>query len=123
MCVCVSMTVYIIDNVGLWILPANTVPSGTSVTLQCQVTVSHDNTAHLSHTFQLRRDEVLIYSITTTEDKVTFELNPSRAADSGSYECQVTVKEKSQKSHSQKLEVTGKPSEEKQHFNHLSGTV
>uniref|UniRef100_A0A3P8WQX8 Platelet endothelial cell adhesion molecule n=1 Tax=Cynoglossus semilaevis TaxID=244447 RepID=A0A3P8WQX8_CYNSE len=96
-----------LDNVGLWILPANTVPSGTSVTLQCQVTVSHDNTAHLSHTFQLRRDEVLIYSITTTEDKVTFELNPSRAADSGSYECQVTVKEKSQKSHSQKLEVTG----------------
>ncbi|TKS91768.1 Platelet endothelial cell adhesion molecule [Collichthys lucidus] len=50
---------------------------------------------------------VLINSSTTTEDKIEYEINPARAADSGSYECRVTVKDKSRASFSQKLTVTG----------------
>ncbi|XP_033501827.1 platelet endothelial cell adhesion molecule isoform X1 [Epinephelus lanceolatus] len=98
---------YIIDDVGLTVLPSNTVESGTPVTLRCQVKVSHDNIPNLEHTFQLTQDDSPIHSVTTTKDSVVYELNPARAADSGSYECRVTVKDKSKTSRSQKLDVTG----------------
>ncbi|KAI4822844.1 hypothetical protein KUCAC02_008369 [Chaenocephalus aceratus] len=98
---------YTIDTVSLAILPSSTVQSGTLVTLRCQVRVSHDNIPHLTHTFQLSRDDIPINSSTTTEDSLVYELNPARAADSGSYECRVTVKDKSRPSYSQKLDVTG----------------
>ncbi|XP_019113124.2 platelet endothelial cell adhesion molecule isoform X1 [Larimichthys crocea] len=98
---------YIIDQVGLALLPSNTVQSGTPVILSCKVSVSHNNIPDLTHTFQLTRDSVLINSSTTTEDKIEYEINPARAADSGSYECRVTVKDKSRASFSQKLTVTG----------------
>ncbi|KAK5885214.1 hypothetical protein CesoFtcFv8_018947 [Champsocephalus esox] len=98
---------YTIDTVSLAILPSSTVQSGTLVTLRCQVRVSHDNIPHLTHTFQLSRDDIPINSSTTTEDSLVYELNPARAADSGSYECRVTVKDKSRASYSQKLDVTG----------------
>ncbi|XP_041812676.1 platelet endothelial cell adhesion molecule isoform X2 [Chelmon rostratus] len=98
---------YIIDAVGLTILPSSTVQSGTWVTLRCQVSVSHDNIPHLTHTFHLTRDDVPVHSSTTTEDSVEYELSPARAADSGYYECRVTVKDKSRASFSKKLEVTG----------------
>uniref|UniRef100_A0A3Q1GV43 Platelet endothelial cell adhesion molecule n=1 Tax=Acanthochromis polyacanthus TaxID=80966 RepID=A0A3Q1GV43_9TELE len=98
---------YIIDTVGLSILPSSSVQSGTAVTLRCQVSVSHNNIPHLTHTFQITRDDIPIHSSTTTEDSVVYELNPARAADSGSYECRVTVKDKSKGSISQKLDVTG----------------
>ncbi|XP_020502588.2 platelet endothelial cell adhesion molecule [Labrus bergylta] len=98
---------YTIDNVGLTIQPSNTVVSGTPVTLRCQVSVSHDNIPHLTHTFLLTQDDIPVHSSTTTEDSVLYELNPARAADSGSYECRVTVKGKSRASFSQKLDVTG----------------
>lgn len=107
-CVIFGPTAYIIDTVSLAILPSSTVQSGTPVTLRCQVSVSHDNLPHLTHTFQLTRDDVPIHSSTTTEDSVVYELSPARAADSGSYECRVTVKDKSKASFSQKLDVTGK---------------
>lgn len=108
-CLChFGSTAYIIDTVGLRITPSSRVQSGTLVTLHCEVSVSHDNIPNLNHTFQLTRDSIPIFTSTTTEDSVTYELRPARAADSGSYECRVTVKDKSKKSYSQKLYVTGK---------------
>lgn len=101
-------TAYIIDTVGLAILPSSTVQSGTPVSIHCRVSVSQDSIRHLTHTFQLRRDNVLIHSSTTPEDSVVYELNPARAADSGNYECRVIVKDKSKATLSQKLDVTGK---------------
>lgn len=101
-------TAYIIDAVGLAILPGSTVQRGTPVTISCKVTVIHDNIPNLTHTFQLKQDDYVIHSSTTTEDSFVYELNPARAADSGNYECRVTVKEKSRSSFSQKLDVTGK---------------
>uniref|UniRef100_UPI0037E9A240 platelet endothelial cell adhesion molecule isoform X2 n=1 Tax=Semicossyphus pulcher TaxID=241346 RepID=UPI0037E9A240 len=97
---------YIIDSVGLTIQPSNTVQSGTPVTIHCKVRVSH-NIPNLTHTFLLTRDGITVDSSTTTEDSVEYELNQARAVDSGSYECRVTVKEKSKASSSQKLDVTG----------------
>ncbi|KAM9392512.1 platelet endothelial cell adhesion molecule isoform 2-T2 [Pholidichthys leucotaenia] len=98
---------YIIDKVILTLQPSKIVQSGTVVKLRCQVSVSYSNIAHLTHLFQLKRDDVLIHSSNTTEDTVTYELNPARVADSGSYECGVTVKDKNRVSPSQRLEVTG----------------
>ncbi|XP_023252909.1 LOW QUALITY PROTEIN: platelet endothelial cell adhesion molecule-like [Seriola lalandi dorsalis] len=98
---------YIIDAVGLTILPNKTVESGTPVTIRCQVKVSHTNIPNLTHTFQLKRDDVVIHSSTTAEDSVVYELHPARAADSGSYDCRVTVKDKSRTNSSQKLDVIG----------------
>lgn len=103
-----GFTAYTIDTVRLAILPSSTVPSGNLVRISCQVRVSHGNIANLTHTFQLKRDDVLIHSSTTTDDTVVYELNPARAADSGNYECRVTVKDKNRSSYSQKLDVTGK---------------
>lgn len=99
---------YIIDNVGLTIQPRSTVERGTPVLIGCQVSVSHSNIPDLEHQFQIMKDEVLIYSFNTTNSTVMFELNPARAADSGSYECRVTVKDKSKVSFSERLDVTGK---------------
>lgn len=101
-------TAYIIDTVGLTVLPSSTVQSGTPVTLHCQAKVFKKNITQLTHTFQLTQDDVPIHSSTTTEESITYKLNPARAADSGSYECRVTVKDKSKTSFSQKLSVTGK---------------
>ncbi|CAN9505750.1 unnamed protein product [Ophioblennius macclurei] len=98
---------YIIDTVGLTILPGSTVQSGTAVTVRCQVSVSHNDIPHLTHTFQLTQDDIVIHSSTTTEDSIEYELDPARAADSGNYECRVTVKDKSKASVSHKLDVTG----------------
>ncbi|XP_022612616.1 platelet endothelial cell adhesion molecule-like isoform X2 [Seriola dumerili] len=98
---------YIIDAVGLTILPNKTVESGTPVTIRCQVKVSHTNIPNLTHAFQLKRNDVVIHSSTTIEDSVVYELNPARAADSGSYDCRVTVKDKSRASSIQKLDVIG----------------
>lgn len=110
MCVCVACgpAAYIIDTVGLEIRPSSTVQSGTPVIIRCQVSVIHDNIPHLTHIFQLRRDDITIYSSSTSEDSVSYELSPARAADSGNYECRVTVKDKSKASFSQRLDVTGK---------------
>ncbi|XP_059204877.1 platelet endothelial cell adhesion molecule, partial [Centropristis striata] len=107
LCVTFGPTAFTIDAVGLTVLPSSTVESGTPVTLHCQVKVSHSNIPDLTHTFQITRDDFPIHTSTTTEDLVQYELNPARAADSGSYECRVTVKGKSKKSYSQKLDVTG----------------
>lgn len=103
-----ASTAYTIDTVRLAIWPSSTVPSGNPVSIICQVRVSHGNIANLTHTFQLKRDDVLIHSSTTTDDTVPYELNPARAADSGNYDCRVTVKDKSKSSDSQKLDVIGK---------------
>ncbi|XP_034749204.1 platelet endothelial cell adhesion molecule isoform X1 [Etheostoma cragini] len=98
---------YTIDVVGLTILPSRTVRSGTPVTLHCQVKVSHDNIPHLNHTFQLTRDDIPVHSSSTAEDTFEYELKPARTADSGNYECRVTVKDKSKASFIQNLNVTG----------------
>lgn len=98
---------YTIDNVSLAVLPSSTVQSGTTVTLRCQVSVSHYNISQLMHTFELTKDDILVYSSTTKEDSVAYELSPARAADSGNYECRVKVKDKSRISYSQKLDITG----------------
>uniref|UniRef100_A0A672F8T2 Platelet endothelial cell adhesion molecule n=1 Tax=Salarias fasciatus TaxID=181472 RepID=A0A672F8T2_SALFA len=84
-----------------------TVQSGTAVTVRCRVSVSHNDIPHLTHTFQLTQDDVLIHSSTTAEDSIEYEINPARAADSGNYECRVTVKDKSKASNRHKLDVTG----------------
>lgn len=113
-------TAYTIDTVRLAISPSNTIPSGNPVSIVCQVSVSHGNIANLTHTFQLKRDDVLIHSSTTTDDTVAYELNPARAADSGNYECRVTVKEKNRNSYVQKLDVTGK---KKSFKGNISGAI
>ncbi|KAF6734509.1 Platelet endothelial cell adhesion molecule [Oryzias melastigma] len=87
--------------------PEAQVERGTPVLIGCQVSVSHSNIPDLEHQFQIMKDEVLIYSFNTTNSTVMFELNPARAADSGSYECRVTVKDKSKVSFSERLDVTG----------------
>ncbi|XP_056143210.1 platelet endothelial cell adhesion molecule isoform X3 [Lampris incognitus] len=98
---------YTIDTVGLSITPSETVESGRVVILRCVVSVSHDSTLQLTHGFQFIRYDVPVYSLDTKDTSVSYRLSPARAADSGTYECQVTVKEKSKTSSSQKLTVTG----------------
>lgn len=75
--------------------------------LRCQVSVSHSNIPNLIHSFQLTRDDVPIYTNNATEDTVEYKINPARAADSGNYECRVSVKNKAKASNSQKLDVKG----------------
>lgn len=89
------------------ILPSKTVPSGTPVSITCKAVVISDAALNLNHTFQITRHDAVIYTFTTKEDTVTYNLNPARAADSGSYECRVRVKEKTKSSFSQRLVVTG----------------
>lgn len=101
-------TAYTIDTVLLTIEPRNTVQSGTAVRLRCQVSVSHSNIPNLIHSFQLTRDDVPIYTKNATEDTVEYAINPARAADSGNYECRVSVKNKAKASNSQKLDVKGR---------------
>ncbi|CAG02673.1 unnamed protein product, partial [Tetraodon nigroviridis] len=94
-------------RVGLTIQPSTTVQSGTPVKIICQVNISYSNTWNFTHTFQIRQNDAPVYSSTTKEDTVVYELNPARRADSGNYECRVTVKEISKLSNTQKLIITG----------------
>ncbi|KAG7243725.1 hypothetical protein INR49_011282 [Caranx melampygus] len=98
---------YTIDGVDLSIQPSTTVQSGGLVTIGCKVRVSHANIPNLTHTFEIKRDGAILHSSTTTEDSVAYELNPARAADSGDYDCRVTVKGKNRASSNLNLNVTG----------------
>lgn len=98
---------YTIDGVGLTVLPERTVETGTHVTFRCQVNVSRGDNHDLTHTFVFIRDDLQVHTATTTDSTVDYQLSPARAADSGVYECRVTVKEKSKSSFGQRLEVTG----------------
>ncbi|XP_029364006.1 platelet endothelial cell adhesion molecule isoform X2 [Echeneis naucrates] len=96
-----------IDGVFLAIRPNTSVQSGTPVSVNCHVSVSHDNIPNLTHTFQFRRDDAVIGTFNTSDDSVTYELNPARAADSGNYDCHVIVLGKHITSRMEKLNVTG----------------
>ncbi|KAL6102687.1 pecam1 [Pungitius sinensis] len=98
---------YTIDSVDLTILPSGAVQSGTPVTVRCHVRVSRDDAAPLRHAFQLKKDDVPVHAATTEEDSVAYQLHGARAADSGSYECRVTVLGKSKASAGRRLDVAG----------------
>ncbi|KAM4717504.1 platelet endothelial cell adhesion molecule isoform 2-T2 [Anableps anableps] len=98
---------YIIDTVGLSILPEDNVQSGTKVTIRCEVSVSSSNVSHFEYLFKFMRDDVLIHTANTTKDFVDYEINPAREADSGNYKCQVLAKIKHKASNVEKLKVTG----------------
>lgn len=98
---------YTIGDVGLTVLPESTVETGTPVTFRCQVRVSRNDDHDLTHTFVFIRNDLQVYTTTTTDSTVDYQLSPARAADSGLYECRVTVKEKSKSSFGKIFEVTG----------------
>ncbi|KAM9780488.1 LOW QUALITY PROTEIN: platelet endothelial cell adhesion molecule [Neosynchiropus ocellatus] len=98
---------YIIDTIGLTVLPGATVPSGTAVTLRCRVVVSHYRNVTLTYHFQFTRDDVPLHSATSREETAEYQLGPARAADSGSYECRVTVGNRSKSSFGLGLDVQG----------------
>lgn len=108
-CVVLEPTVFIIDGVKLTIEPGRAVESGTPVTLRCQVSVSSQKGISLSlrNTFKIIQNGITVYSNTTTKDTLLYELNPARAADSGGYECEVTVNDKTKNSAEEKLIITG----------------
>ncbi|KAM8824800.1 platelet endothelial cell adhesion molecule isoform 1-T1 [Synchiropus picturatus] len=98
---------YIIDSIGLTLLPGATVPSGTAVTLKCRIIVSRYRNFSLTYDFAFTRDNVLLHSTKSHEETAEYQLAPARAADSGIYECRVTVGNKSKSSFSQGLDVQG----------------
>ncbi|XP_062294697.1 platelet endothelial cell adhesion molecule isoform X1 [Scomber scombrus] len=102
-------SLYIIDAVELTIEPGREVESGIPVTLRCQVSVSSEKEISLSlkNTFKFIQNGIPVYSNTTTKDTLLYELNPARAADSGGYECEVTVNDKTRSSTEEKLIITG----------------
>ncbi|KAJ3600759.1 hypothetical protein NHX12_031734 [Muraenolepis orangiensis] len=100
-------SLYTIDTVGLSILPAPTVASGTAVTLRCAVDVSHDPSLSLTNVFRFTRYDATVHTVTTADSEALYRLDPARAADSGTYECQVKVEEKVKSSVGQTLSVTG----------------
>ncbi|XP_047428617.1 platelet endothelial cell adhesion molecule isoform X2 [Mugil cephalus] len=85
---------WLIDTVGLSVLPSSTVQSGTTVRIRCRVIVSHSDSPDLTHTFQITRNGADVHTLDTTKDSVEYVLNQTRAADSGTYRCHVTVRGK-----------------------------
>uniref|UniRef100_A0A673WX75 Platelet endothelial cell adhesion molecule n=1 Tax=Salmo trutta TaxID=8032 RepID=A0A673WX75_SALTR len=83
-------------------------PPGTPPAYCCLcVSVSHDQSQPLTHSFNFLRDDVLVYSKNTTEPAILHQLTPARAANSGTYKCQVIVQDKSKGSSTHRLTVTG----------------
>uniref|UniRef100_A0A8C7S325 Platelet endothelial cell adhesion molecule n=1 Tax=Oncorhynchus mykiss TaxID=8022 RepID=A0A8C7S325_ONCMY len=80
---------FTIDSVTLKLDPSGEVTSGTFMDLNCEVSVSHHQSHPLTHSFNFLRDDVLVYSKNTTEPAVLHQLTPARAANSGTYKCQV----------------------------------
>ncbi|XP_020778311.2 LOW QUALITY PROTEIN: platelet endothelial cell adhesion molecule [Boleophthalmus pectinirostris] len=100
-------TTYIIDNVGLSLLPSSSVDSGTNVTLVCEVSISQDSSSYPPFRFHFIKNDQVISRLDTQEDRVAYELHPARAADTGSYGCHVNIEEKSKSSQEKTLTVTG----------------
>uniref|UniRef100_A0A8C7MBB9 Platelet endothelial cell adhesion molecule n=1 Tax=Oncorhynchus kisutch TaxID=8019 RepID=A0A8C7MBB9_ONCKI len=99
--------VFTIDSVTLKLDPSGEVTSGTFMDLNCEVSVSHHQSHPLTHSFNFLRDDVLVYSKNTTEPAVLHQLTPARAANSGTYKCQVIVQDKSKGSSTHRLTITG----------------
>uniref|UniRef100_A0A4W5KW57 Platelet endothelial cell adhesion molecule n=1 Tax=Hucho hucho TaxID=62062 RepID=A0A4W5KW57_9TELE len=102
-----AQSIFTIDSVTLKLDPRGEVDSGTFMDLNCEVSVSHDQSHPLTHSFNFLRDDVLVYSKNTTDPAVLHQLTPARAANSGTYKCQVIVQDKSKSSNTQRLTVTG----------------
>ncbi|KAK6311919.1 hypothetical protein J4Q44_G00175830 [Coregonus suidteri] len=102
-----ARSLFTIDSVTLKLNPSGEVDSGTFVDLNCEVSISHDQSHPLTHSFNFLRDDVLVYSKNTTEPAVLHQLTPARAANSGAYECRVIVQDKSKGSRTQRLTVKG----------------
>ncbi|KAM9474519.1 platelet endothelial cell adhesion molecule-like isoform 1-T1 [Salvelinus alpinus] len=102
-----AQSLFTIDSVTLKLDPSGEVTSGTLMDLNCEVSVSHDQSHPLTHSFNFLRDDVLVYSKNTTEPAVLHQLTPARAANSGTYKCQVIVQDKSKGSRTHRLTVTG----------------
>ncbi|XP_029621859.1 platelet endothelial cell adhesion molecule isoform X4 [Salmo trutta] len=102
-----AQSLFTIDSVTLKLDPSGEVTSGTLMDLNCEVSVSHDQSQPLTHSFNFLRDDVLVYSKNTTEPAVLHQLTPARAANSGTYKCQVIVQDKSKGSSTHRLSVTG----------------
>ncbi|XP_055753723.1 platelet endothelial cell adhesion molecule-like isoform X2 [Salvelinus fontinalis] len=102
-----AQSLFTIDSVTLKLDPSGEVTSGTLLDLNCEVSVSHDQSHPLTHSFNFLRDDVLVYSKNTTEPAVLHQLTPARAANSGTYKCQVIVQDKSKGSRTHRLTVTG----------------
>ncbi|KAJ7989384.1 hypothetical protein DPEC_G00303990 [Dallia pectoralis] len=98
---------FTIDSVTLNVNPSGKIKTGTMVDLYCEVIVSKDQDVELTHIFNFLHNDVLAYSKNTTDTAVSFQLTPARAANSGTYECRVTVLNKDRRSITQKLLVTG----------------
>ncbi|XP_014911548.1 platelet endothelial cell adhesion molecule isoform X3 [Poecilia latipinna] len=98
---------FIIDTVGLSILPKDNVQSGTEVKIRCDARVSSSNISQLGYLFEFMRDGVEIHTANTTEDSTYYEINPARAVDSGNYQCKVSVKNKRKFSNTKTLDVKG----------------
>ncbi|XP_029492363.1 platelet endothelial cell adhesion molecule isoform X1 [Oncorhynchus nerka] len=102
-----AQSLFTIDSVTLKLDPSGEVTSGTLMNLNCEVSVSHDQSHPMTHSFNFLRDDVLVYSKNTTESAALHQLNPARAANSGTYKCQVIVQDKSKGSRTHRLTVTG----------------
>ncbi|XP_054892246.1 platelet endothelial cell adhesion molecule isoform X2 [Poeciliopsis prolifica] len=98
---------FIIDTVGLSILPKDNVQSGTKVMICCDARVSSSNISYLEYLFKFMRDGVEIHTANTTKDSTYYEINPARAVNSGNYQCQVSVKNKNRLSNTKTLDVKG----------------
>ncbi|XP_020342382.1 platelet endothelial cell adhesion molecule-like isoform X2 [Oncorhynchus kisutch] len=102
-----AQSLFTIDSVTLKLDPSGEVTSGTFMDLNCEVSVSHHQSHPLTHSFNFLRDDVLVYSKNTTEPAVLHQLTPARAANSGTYKCQVIVQDKSKGSSTHRLTITG----------------
>ncbi|KAM4534796.1 platelet endothelial cell adhesion molecule [Fundulus diaphanus] len=98
---------FVIDTVGLTILPKNNVQSGSTVTIRCQASVSFSNISQIHHLFEVFRNDVQIHTANTTKDSVDHVIDPARVADTGRYYCQVSVKNKHKLSTDRILDITG----------------
>uniref|UniRef100_A0A3B4AW25 Platelet endothelial cell adhesion molecule n=1 Tax=Periophthalmus magnuspinnatus TaxID=409849 RepID=A0A3B4AW25_9GOBI len=102
-----TIVAYIIDKVGLSLLPGSSVDSGTNVTLLCKVTISHDSASEPTYRFHFTKNDQEIIQLETHVDRASYDLLPARAADTGSYGCHVTVQQKRKSSQEKTLTVTG----------------
>lgn len=88
--------------------PSADVPRDTNVTLRCRADVSSSGQEALSHEYTIYKDNIIIYTATSTSsDDLLYPLPYARFSDSGKYYCTVKIKDILETSETTKLTVRG----------------
>ncbi|XP_021489963.1 platelet endothelial cell adhesion molecule isoform X1 [Meriones unguiculatus] len=100
---------FTINSIQMEILPADRVPNGHNLTLQCLVDISTTSAVRPQHQVLFYKDDALVYNVSSREHTESFFIPQARVFHSGMYKCTVILNNKEKTTQEYQVVVQGVP--------------